>query len=156
VPPAEPGAIEVRIVGVEDRELLTHVAPEVFDNPLDPGWTAEFLRDPRLHLAVALEGDTVVGFASGMHYPHPDKPPELFINEVGVAPSHRGRGVARQVLSVLLALGRKLGCREAWVLTSRRNEPAMRLYAGLGGQDASEKDQVMFTFHLNQLETPEE
>jgi hypothetical protein len=34
---------------------------------------------------MATAGDTVVGFASAVHYVHPDKAPELWINEVGVA-----------------------------------------------------------------------
>ena len=44
--------------------------------------------------------------------------------------------------------GRALGCRQAWVLTSRSNAAAMRLYAGLAGQEASEEAQVMFEFQL--------
>lgn len=58
-------------------------------NPIDPTWSAEFLRDPRHHIAVAIEDGVVVGIASGVHYLHPDKPPELFVNEVGVAPAFR-------------------------------------------------------------------
>jgi ribosomal protein S18 acetylase RimI-like enzyme len=131
-----------------DHAVLERVAPDVFDGPIDRSWTAEFLRDPRLHLAVALDGDTVVGFASGVHYLHPDKAPELFINEVGVAPSHQRQGVGKEVLQALMDQGRALGCRHAWVLTSRSNAAAMTLYAGLGGRDASEQAQVMFEFQL--------
>ena len=36
-------------------------APDVFDNAIDPRWTAEFLADPRDHLAVAIINDQVVG-----------------------------------------------------------------------------------------------
>jgi aminoglycoside 6'-N-acetyltransferase I len=140
--------IEIRILEAADHAVLERVAPDVFDGPIDPSWTAEFLSDPRLHLAVALDGDTVVGFASGVHYLHPDKPPELFINEVGVAPPHQRQGVGKGVLQALMDQGRALGCRYAWVLTSRSNAAAMKLYAGLGGQDASEEAQVMFEFQL--------
>ena len=58
-------------------------------------WTAEFLADSRHHLAVAVDEGRVVGMASAVHYVHPDKPPELWINEVGVAPTHRGLGIGR-------------------------------------------------------------
>jgi ribosomal protein S18 acetylase RimI-like enzyme len=141
--------IDIRILSRADQAVLSRVAPGVFDHNIEPAWAAEFLDDPRLHIAVALEGNTVVGFASGVHYLHPDKPPELSVNEVGVGPSHQGRGIGRQVLLALLERGRALGCREAWVLTSRTNHPAMRLYAGLGGRDDSEEAQVMFTFRLD-------
>jgi len=74
-----------------------NVTAEVFDNPINAEWTREFLADPRHHIAVAIDDGLVVGFASGVHYIHPDKPAELWINEVGVAPAHRRRGSAGAV-----------------------------------------------------------
>jgi Acetyltransferase (GNAT) family len=88
--------ITIRILGPDDRSVLENVAPDVFDGAIDSRWAAEFLNDPRHHLAVALDPTgTVVGFASGVHYVHPDKPPQLFVNEVGVAPTHQGRALER-------------------------------------------------------------
>jgi ribosomal protein S18 acetylase RimI-like enzyme len=80
---------------------------------------------------------------------HPDKPRELWVNEVGVAPTHQGRGVGRRVLDALLARGRAVGCRSAWVLTSVDNEPARRLYASSGGAEADERP-VMVEFPLGE------
>ena len=117
----------------------------MFDNPVDPRWTAEFLGDHRHHLAVALDIDTVVGMASGVHYVHPDKPPQLFINEVGVAATHHGQGIARRLLELLLQRGRELECTEAWVLTDESNTAARRLYAGASGARAPEAS-LMYTF----------
>jgi aminoglycoside 6'-N-acetyltransferase I len=85
--------------------------------------------------------------ASAVNYVHPDKQPELWINEVGVSPAHRSRGIGAQLVRALLAEGKRLGCVEAWVLTERENAPALRLYASCGGVEAS-PDSVMFTFHL--------
>lgn len=141
-------ALTVSIVGPGDAGRLAHVAEDVFDLPVDDALWAEFLADPRHHLAVATDDGVVVGMASGVHYVHPDKPPQLFINEVGVAESHRGRGIAKQLLERLLQVGREQGCTEAWVLTDRGNAPAMRLYEACGGEPAPQ-DQVMFTFWLN-------
>lgn len=145
-------SIEIRILGRDDEAVLRRVAPGVFDNEVDPAFSAEFLRDSRHHLAVALDSGAVVGFASGVHYVHPDKPPELWINEVGVAPSHQRRGLGQQLLRTLFARGRQLGCREAWVLTSPANGPAIRLYESVGGSDMADPP-VMFTFRLD-AETP--
>jgi ribosomal protein S18 acetylase RimI-like enzyme len=141
-------SIEIRVLGPGDDGVLARVAPDVFDDPIDPSWTREYLNDPRMHLVVAVDRGIVVGFASGVHYLHPDKPPELFINEVGVAPTHQRQGLGQRTLQALLEQGRTLGCTQAWVLTSRSNAAAMRLYASLGGQDASEEAQVMFEFQL--------
>ncbi len=140
-------AIDIRVLGPNDDAVLTRVAPGVFDHDVDPALSAEFLRDPRHHLAVALEDGTVVGFASGVHYVHPDKPAELWINEVGVAPTHQRRGLGRQLLGALFARARELGCREAWVLTSPANGSAVRLYESAGGSDMADPP-VMFTFRL--------
>ena len=106
----------------------------MFDNPIDERLTAEFLQDPRHHLAVAVEEGVVVGFASGVHYVHPDKPAELWVNELGVAPTHRRRGVAKGLLYLLFGVGRREGCRVAWVPTERPNARAMRLYESCGGR----------------------
>jgi GNAT superfamily N-acetyltransferase len=139
---------EIRLLRAEDAATLANVASGVFDDALDQAATPEFLRDPRHHLAVAVDADVVVGFASAVHYVHPDKPsPELWINEIGVAATHRGLGVGRALLEALLDVARQLGCVEAWVLTDRGNEPAMRLYKS-GGGVAAAGDHVMFTFRL--------
>ena len=137
---------EIRILAAGDAAVLENVAADVFDRGVDAARTAEFLADPRHHLAVAIdEAGVVVGFASAVHYIHPDKPPELWINEVGVAASHRNRGVGKRLLAALFERARTLGCGEAWVLTDRANERAVRLYQSLGG---AARDQVMFSFKL--------
>lgn len=142
--------IETRILGCTDRAVLDHVAADVFDGPVHARWCAEFLADPRHHLAVALDAGQVVGMASAMHYVHPDKAPELWINEVGVAPSHRGRGIAKDLLRALFEHGRVLGCAEAWVLTEEENIAARRLYASAGGEEAAARP-VYFTFQLDNV-----
>lgn len=130
---------EVRLLGPGEADVLEHVAEGVFDNPVDSYWSAAFLADPHHHLAVALADGVVVGMASGVHYFHPDKPPELWINEVGVSPTHQGQGLGKALLKALFAHARTLGCREAWVLTERENVVARRLYAAVGGAEAPER-----------------
>lgn len=140
-------SVTYRVLSELDGEVLSNVSPDVFDDPVDPRWSAEFLADPRHHLAVAMDDGVVVGMASGVHYVHPDKPPELWINEVGVADTHQGRGIGREILRVLLAHARTLGCREAWVLTSPDNTSARRMYAAAGGVEAEEAP-LMIAFSL--------
>jgi len=139
--------IEFRILQATDAAVLDQVAAGVFDNDVQPALAREFLGDARHHIAVALDDAVVVGFASGVHYVHPDKPAELWINEVGVAPTHLRRGLAQSLLRLLFDAGRALGCGQAWVLTDRANTAAMRLYASVGG-DPGDRDHVMFDFRL--------
>ena len=140
--------LDIRILRAGDEAVLDRVALDAFDDPIVPAAARAFLADPRHHLAVAIDDGVVVGFVSAVHYLHPDKPsPELWINEVSVAETHRGKGLAKRILGAILEAGRALGCSEAWVLTERDNAPAMRLYASAGGVEAP-KDAVMFTFFL--------
>lgn len=125
--------VEIRLLGPRDSEVLERVASDVFDDPIDSRWTHEFLTDARHHLAVALDEGWVVGMVSAVHYVHPDKAPQLWINEVGVAPTHQRRGIGRQLLDAILGHGRALGCTEAWVGTEETNVAAQRLYSSVGG-----------------------
>jgi len=125
-------AIEVRLLGPGDASVLARVAPDVFDHAVDPRWSHAFFADARHHLIVALDGDTVVGMITALDYVHPDKAPQLWINEVGVAPSHQRRGIARRLLDAMLAHGRGLGCTEAWLGTEERNLAARGLYESTG------------------------
>ena len=147
-------AIEIKLLGRQDAGVLAHIAPDVFDDQIDVGRANEFLADPRHHLAVAVEDGIVVGFVSAVHYVHPAKPrPELWINEVGVAATHRRRGLGTRLLRSVLAVARGLGCAEAWVLTDRANSAAMRLYTGAGSTEAP-TNHVMFTFRLDTEAAP--
>lgn len=138
-------AFEIRVLRAGDMPVLDNVADGVFDRPVDAVLSSTFLRDPRHHLCVCIENGIVVGFGSAIHYVHPDKPPQLWINEVGVAPSHRRKGIAKGVLSALMSIGRDLGCTEAWVLTEEANAAARALYRSAGGR---ETPQVMVSFPL--------
>ena len=126
--------ISYRMWTAGDR-ALERVAPGMFDRQVDPSLADEFANDPRHHLALALEDGVVVGMASAVHYVHPDKPAQLWVNEVGVAPSHRRRGIGRALLALLFAHARTLGCTEAWVLTEEDNAAARSLYREAGGRE---------------------
>ena len=118
-------SIEIRVLRRDEGAILANVAPDVFDDPVIQQVAEQFLGDPRHHLAVAIDGNLVVGFASGVHYLHPDKlHPEFWINEVGVAPAHQGQGLGKALMRSLLQVAQSLGCAEAWVLTERNNTPA--------------------------------
>lgn len=139
--------LAVRVLDAAERSVLDAVAPDVFDDPVHAEWSREFFADPRHHLAVALDDGVVVGMASGVHYVHPDKPPELWINEVGVAPTHRRIGLATKLVHALLVHGRTLGCRQAWVAADASNGPARRLYEHAGGR-AEAEPAVIYQFFL--------
>lgn len=137
-----------------EHPVLENVAPDVFDGAPIPALSREFLGDPRHHIAVAIAEDgQVVGMASGVHYVHPDKAPQMFINEVGVSAAHEGRGLGKRLLAVLLQRAAELGCTEAWTATEPGNARAQALYARAGGiKDPTPF--VMFTFPVTTPRNP--
>jgi ribosomal protein S18 acetylase RimI-like enzyme len=141
--------VTIRILEPSDISLLENVAPDVFDEFPKPELSREFLNDPRHHLAVAVtELNLVVGMASGVHYIHPDKRPQMFVNEVGVAPAYEGHGIGKRLISALLDHASKLGCTEAWTATEPGNVRAQALYSRVGGVK-DETPFVMFTFPVS-------
>lgn len=140
--------LEIKLLGPTDIHYLNNVAQDVFDDPIVESYAQEFLNDPRYRLVIALDNNVVVGFVSAVIYLHPDKPaPELWINEIGVTPSHQRQGIGKALLQHLLEDAKKVGCAEAWVLTDRMNMPAMAMYKSAGGVEIL-PDPTMFTFKL--------
>jgi ribosomal protein S18 acetylase RimI-like enzyme len=129
---------DIKVLQSGDEKILLNSAADIFDNPVNPDLAKEFLADSRHHIVVAIDDGQVVGFASAIHYIHPDKPPELWINEVALAPAHRRQGLGKAVLSALLDVGKKLNCSNAWVLTYQNNPAAKALYESLGGTQGAD------------------
>lgn len=138
--------IEIRQVGPDDAKLFERVADEVFDEPVDPRRLAAYLGQPGHHMIVALCEGTIVGQTAAVIHRHPDKPTELYIDEVGVSPPFHRQGIARRMLEAMFGLGRELGCEEAWVGTEMDNLPARRLYETHGETKA--EPFVMYVYAL--------
>ncbi len=85
--------IKIRLLTAAELPLLDQVAADVFDGPVGPRWAAACLADPRHHLMVAVDDGVVVGMASAVDHVHLDKPPQLWINGLGVASTRRRRGI---------------------------------------------------------------
>jgi ribosomal protein S18 acetylase RimI-like enzyme len=105
----------------------------------------EFLANPMNVLVVAIAVGTVVGMTSGIIYVHPDKPRQLFVNEVGVDDDYQRQGIGARLIQAILELGREEGCTEAWVATESDNVAALGLYESQGGELAPETIR-MFTW----------
>ncbi|NJS39312.1 MAG: GNAT family N-acetyltransferase [Rhodobacteraceae bacterium] len=131
-----------------DLELVLQA--DVFDGPARRDWVLRTLGpdgqpDPRNLLMLAILAGEVVGFASGTVIDHPDKPPTLFINEVGVNDSAQRQGIGRALLQAIRTAGRARGCQASWVTTEAENSAARALYRAEGG--AETVDIVMYDWN---------
>ena len=123
-------------LGPGDLDLLLSVPEGLFDKPVDPDQAHAFLADPGHLIVVAVDGEQVVGFASGTVLLHPDKQPAFFVNEVGVRKDWQRRGIGRAVCENLFDAARARGCSDGiWLGTEPDNVPALALYRALAGDE---------------------
>ncbi len=122
----------------ENIEAILQVGDDLFDHRIKPQRLSEFLNDERHHLVLALLDGKVIGMASGFHYVHPDKDPNLFINEAGVVEKYQNQGVGRAMVKRLCEHGESLGCTAAWVATENSNLQARKAYIAAGGKEDEE------------------
>lgn len=141
-------SIEIRRLLPGDDAFLERVAEEVFDAPIDPVRLAAYLTTRDHLMIVALSEGVVVGQCAAVIHRHPDKPTELYIDEVGVSPAFQRQGIARSMLATIFALGRELGCEEAWVGTEPDNIAARALYENLPESGGPAEDFVMYVYKL--------
>jgi ribosomal protein S18 acetylase RimI-like enzyme len=138
-------SVEIRQVGTRDAALFNRVADDVFDLAVDRDRLVRYLASPGHFMIVALEGGEIVGQCAAVIHHHPDKATELYIDEVAVAPAFQRRGIAKDMLDAMIALGRAQGCEEAWVGTEHDNAAARRLYESSG---AAAEHFVMYVYDL--------
>ncbi|MEQ8469723.1 MAG: GNAT family N-acetyltransferase [Marinoscillum sp.] len=131
-----PDHIHIKPATLEDLEQLIIIGQELFDYPVKEDRAREFLSDPRHHMIIAVDEKKIVGMVSGVHYVHPDKDPELFINEASVIESYQGQGIGQNLLRFIIEYAqRELECATAWVATENSNEVARKAYRAAGGKE---------------------
>ena len=127
--------ISFRHLGPVDLALLCAVEPGLFDADIRPDQARAFLNDPHHEMVLAFDGAQAVGMVSGTVLRHPDKPPAMFINEVGTRESHQRRGIATALTERMIEIARARGCEGVWLGTETDNLPARGLYRKLGGDE---------------------
>jgi ribosomal protein S18 acetylase RimI-like enzyme len=143
-PRREAAPVEIQIATASDAALFGRIERGVFDLPIVPGELEAYLAAPGHHLIVALKGGRVIGQISAVEQRHPDKPADLFIDEIAVASRYRRRGIGGQLLEAMLELAKRRGCQEAWLATNLHNVAARALYERNGSGEAV----LVYTFPI--------
>ena len=71
---------QIKELGAGDIAVMGSVRPDTFDNAIIPKQAQAFSASDVHLIMVALDGDEVIGMATGVIMLHPDKDPLLFIN----------------------------------------------------------------------------
>jgi len=128
----------VAILKVGKEELRSRLTREYF---------RRFLSRSENYLIVAMDEGTPVGLLLAYELDRVDRDQTMmFFYEVGVAESHRGRGVAKAMIALLKEICRRRNVMKMYVFTNRSNTAAMRLYESTGGKADPSGDEVSFLY----------
>lgn len=108
----------------------------------------EFLSDPGTVAFVALDGESVVGWAWGFRQLRADGDSMLLLYEIEVVESERRKGIGRALVDAFLDLGRSEGCQKVWLFTEAANKDAVSLYEETGGY-LSDRSHLLYSWELS-------
>jgi ribosomal protein S18 acetylase RimI-like enzyme len=98
-------------------------------------------------LIVAVSGGAPVGYLVGYLLDRIDREQQMmFFYEIGVAESHRRRGIGAQLVNNLKSICRTHDVMKMWVPTGRSNIAATRLYSSTGARPVSGGDEVTYAY----------
>ncbi len=137
--------MDIRRLGHGDERAL-EVVSVCFDGSVQAAAAMRFLNAEGHHILVAYDGETVVGFVSGVEMTHPDKGTEMFLYEMGVDAPFRGRGYGTALVQALADLARARECYGMWVLTDEDNDAALATYGAAGAAWESTPVMLSWTF----------
>jgi len=126
--------MEVRRLGAGDAQLAVNAlrllkAPDGYPIP-SAAYLAAFLSRPQNVLIVAIDNGAPVGYLVAYLLDRIDRDQQMmFLYEIGVAHSHRRRGVGTSMIKELKSICRVEDVMKMWVPTGRDNVAATRLYA---------------------------
>jgi aminoglycoside 3-N-acetyltransferase I len=98
-------------------------------------------------LIVATDDDLPVGYIVGYLLDRVDRDQQMmFFYEIGVATSHRRRGIGTAMIAELKAVCRRSDVMKMWVPTGRSNIAATRLYTRTGAAPVPGTDEVTYAY----------
>jgi len=144
--------LTVRQLGFADlavaRELfLLFQSDDGIAEPRVPAdqYLRKILKKKYFYAIAALDGERVAGGLTAYSLPMYKKEiREMFLFEIGVTPTYRRRSVGKQLVEYLLALCRREGIGVMFVVTSRENMAAVRLYETTGG--SADARSILYTY----------
>jgi len=115
-----------------NADLLDRVAPGTFDHAIDPKRLERYLANPANWMCVAMTEGLVVSMCMCVVHDHPDKPTELFLDEIGTGDDWRQQGAARLLMEKVFERADAEGIEEIWLGTEPDNVAARALYESTG------------------------
>ncbi|MEM8919460.1 MAG: GNAT family N-acetyltransferase [Pseudomonadota bacterium] len=126
--------LEIFEITSDNSAVMDNVADDLFDETVKPHLLASFLTEPTHWLVVAVLDGVVIGKSTAIVHKRPDKPDELYLDEIDVIPQYRRQGIAKNILDHMLKLADERDCEECWLGTEKDNIAARKLYESNGAK----------------------
>ncbi len=97
-------------------------------------------------MLVAYDDKKPVGLAIAAKQLKPDGEHWLYVDELGVRPDYRKRGIGRSLMEELLKIAKKWNLDELWLGTEPENDAANHFYRSLGLSE--EEHFIGYTYDL--------
>ena len=120
-------SMTIRAWTKEDIPVLAKIERECFTAPWTEDMLADCLRYPIYNCFLAEEGGQVCGYCSLIVVCE-----DAEIGNIAVAPSHRGRGIAKLLMEKMHEVAREKGATECFLEVRVGNAPAIALYKKFG------------------------
>ena len=131
------GVLEIVRITTSNIALLDVVDDDIFDDDLEPARVNRFVSNAGHLLVVAMRDHIVIGQTQGSVQLHLDSTPQLYIDNLGVSPKHRRRGIASRLVEAIVQWGAELDCEQTWIVTEPDNDAANALYESIGAEHST-------------------
>ena len=133
--------VEIVQLNRSNTAVLDNLEDDIFDEKIVPHRLTALLSEQNQIMLVAILEGVVIGQVLAVIHRHPDKPTELYIDDLAVSKTLRRRRIATRLLEELFRIGMNKGCEVVWVAAEPDNEPAKKFYSSL---NLSAKKSVLF------------
>ena len=118
-----------RLYRNDDFNALYDIEIACFEPPFrfSRAMMRKLIADPASATWIAEEDDCMAGFGI-VYWSHSPEQPLAYIQTLEVAPTHRNRGVARELLARMENSAAAAGAHVLWLHVAESNAPAIRLY----------------------------
>jgi len=123
--------IDVCQLSERNVDLLYQLDEDIFDEKIDLDRLTAYLKEQSHIMVVATSKNVVIGQVLAVVHRHPDKPTELYIDDLAVSETLQRKGIATLMLNKIFSIGVERGCEEVWVATEPDNKPAKAFYKSL-------------------------
>jgi ribosomal protein S18 acetylase RimI-like enzyme len=130
----------------DDIAMAVEAMMQFQGKSLSPERMKGFLANPGNYLIIAQSEGQIAGFLLAYELERPDEPAsQMFIYEIVVAGPLQRKGIGSALILFICTEARARQMLEAFVLTNRSNEQAIRLYTRTGGI-IENPDDLMFVY----------